>query len=96
LSEHMHFNYAYILSAASVSLIITGYAKAITSNSRFALMILGILAILYCYLFVVLQAEDYALILGSTGMLIILAIVMYTTRKINWYGIESAQQESDS
>ena len=36
LSEHMHFNYAYILSAASITLIISGYAKAIVSHSRFA------------------------------------------------------------
>lgn len=95
LSEHIHFNYAYVLSAVSITLIISGYAKAIVSNSRFALTILGILAILYCYLFIVLQLEDYALILGSIGLLIILAIVMYMTRKINWYEIETDQQGKD-
>jgi inner membrane protein len=91
LSEHMHFNYAYILSAAAVSLIISGYAKAIVSNSKFALTILGILAVLYCYLFIVLQLEDYALIMGSIGLFIILAIVMFITRKINWYEVETGQ-----
>jgi inner membrane protein len=96
LSEHMRFNYAYILSAASVTLIISGYAKAIISNSRFALTISGILVILYGYLFIVLQLEDYALILGSIGLLIILAIVMYMTRKINWYEVETAQQGNGS
>lgn len=96
LSEHIHFNYAYILSATSVTLIISGYAKAIISKSRFALTILGILVILYCYLFIVLQLEDYALILGSIGLLIILALVMYITRKINWYEIETSQQGNDS
>lgn len=95
LSEHMHFNYAYILSAASVTLMISGYAKAIISNSRFALTVLGILAILYCYLFVVLQLEDYALIMGSIGLFIILAVVMYMTRKINWYEIETDQMGDD-
>ena len=96
LSEHMHFNYAYILSAASVTLIISGYANAIIPNSRFSLTILGILAILYGYLFIVLQLEDYALMLGSIGLLIIVTIVMYVTRKINWYEIETAQRENDS
>ena len=91
LSEHMHFNYAYILSAASITLLISGYAKAIVSNSRFALTILGILTILYCYLFIVLQLEDYALLLGSLGLLIIIGTVMYLTRKINWYEHEHAQ-----
>ncbi len=96
LSEHMHFNYAYIISAASVTFIISGYAKAIISNSRFALTIFGVLTILYCYLFIILQLEDYALIMGSIGLLIILTIVMYITRKINWYEIETAQQGNDS
>ncbi|MDO9265259.1 MAG: cell envelope integrity protein CreD [Desulfosalsimonadaceae bacterium] len=94
LSEHMHFNYAYILSAAAITLIISGYAKTIVPNSRFAVTILGILTILYCYLFIVLQLEDYALLMGSIGFLIILAIVMYITRKIDWYEVEAVIQEN--
>lgn len=89
LSEHISFNYAYILSATAVSLIISGYAKAIVANSRFAFTIFGILTILYCYLFIILQLEDYALIMGSVGLLAILSIVMYITRKIDWYEVET-------
>ena len=96
LSEHMHFNYAYTLSAATVTLIISGYARAIVSNSKFALTILCILAVLYGYLFIILQLEDYALIMGSIGLLTILAIVMYITRKINWYEVETAGEENES
>jgi len=95
VSEHLHFNYAYMLSAASITLIIAGYAKAIISNTKFALTIAAILTILYCYLFIVLQLEDYALIMGSIGLLIILTIVMYLTRKINWYAIETAHPGND-
>ena len=95
LSEYIHFNYAYILSALSVTLLISGYARAIISNTRFSLTILGILTILYCYLFIVLQLEDYALILGSLGLLSILTLVMYITRKIDWYEVETLQQDDD-
>jgi inner membrane protein len=76
--------------------MIAGYAKAMVSSSRFALTILGILTILYSYLFIVLQLEDYALIMGSIGLFIILAIVMYMTRKINWYEVETDQQGNES
>ncbi len=93
LSEHMHFNLAYILSAAAVTAIISGYAKAIVSNANFAYTIFGILTILYSYLFIVLQLEDYALIMGSIGLLIILALVMYMTRKIDWYAVETTREE---
>lgn len=95
LSEYIPFNLAYILSASSVTLLIAAYAKAIVSNGKFALTIAGILAILYCYLFIVLQLEDYALLPGSVGLLMILALVMYVTRKIDWYEVETVPQESE-
>ena len=93
LSEYMGFNFAYILSAASVTLIISGYARAIVPNKYFALTIMSILAVLYGYLFIVLQLEDYALLLGSIGLLVITATVMFMTRKINWYKIETVKAE---
>jgi inner membrane protein len=89
ISEHIRFNFAYILSAVSVTLIISGYAKAI-SGSRFALTIMGILAVLYGYLFIVLQMENYSLILGSVGLFVITASVMYLTRRINWYRVDAS------
>jgi inner membrane protein len=92
LSEHIHFNYAYILSASAITLLISGYSKAI-GNPKFAFTILGILAILYSYLFIILQLEDYALIMGSVGLFIILTIVMYVTRKVDWYAVETEQIE---
>ena len=49
-------------------------------------MVGGILAVLYAYLYIVLQLEDYALLMGSVGLFLVLAAVMYLTRKIDWYG----------
>jgi inner membrane protein len=94
LSEHMNFNLAYIISAAAVTLIISGYAKAIISNPRFAASIMGLLSVLYGYLFIVLQLEDYALLMGSIGLIVIIATVMFMTRKINWYGEEVVKNNS--
>jgi len=34
--------------------------------------------------------------MGSMGLFIILAIVMYITRKINWYEVETAGEENES
>jgi inner membrane protein len=85
LSEHMNFNIAYILSAGAITAIITGYSKSIIRDNRFTLSVFGILTTLYAYLYIVLQLEDHALIMGSIGLLIILSTVMYITRKIDWY-----------
>ncbi|MBK8345529.1 MAG: inner membrane CreD family protein [Bacteroidetes bacterium] len=43
---------------------------------------------LYSYLYVILQASDYALLLGSAGLVIMLSLTMYLTRNINWYNTE--------
>jgi inner membrane protein len=75
-----------------VTLIISGYAKAIISNPRFAASIMGLLFVLYGYLFIVLQLEDYALLMGSIGLLVIISTVMFMTRRINWYGEETGEK----
>jgi inner membrane protein len=93
LSEHINFNLAYIISAVSVTLIISGYAKAIISNPRFTASIMGLHLVLYGYLFIVLQLEDYALLMGSIGLLVIIAVVMFMTRRINWYGEEAVKKD---
>jgi inner membrane protein len=38
---------------------------------------------------VLLRLEDYALLLGSVGLFVVLAVVMYLTREVDWYGIGS-------
>ncbi|HMU82256.1 MAG TPA: inner membrane CreD family protein [Leptospiraceae bacterium] len=54
-------------------------------------MLLGVLAGLYSFLYVVLQLEMYSLLAGSIGLFLILAIVMYATRNIDWYAKEPAK-----
>jgi inner membrane protein len=87
ISEHLNFDFAYILSAAAITTIITGYSESILKNNRFTLTVCGILVILYAYLYIAIQLEDYALIMGSIGLLIVLTTVMYITRKIDWYSL---------
>ena len=87
ISEHLNFDFSYILSAVAITTIITSYSGSILKNNRFTLTVCGILIILYTYLYIVIQLEDYALIMGSIGLLIVLTTVMYITRKIDWYSL---------
>jgi len=93
ISEHLNFDFSYILSAFAITTIITGYSKSILRNNHFTLTVFGILIILYAYLYIVLQLEDYALIMGSIGLFIVLTTVMYITRKIDWYSLDEDQIE---
>ncbi|MCP4116112.1 MAG: cell envelope integrity protein CreD [Desulfobacteraceae bacterium] len=93
LSEHLNFDLAYILSAGAITTTITGYSRGILKNNPFALTVCGILIVLYTYLYIVLQLEDYALLMGSIGLFIVLATVMYITRKIDWYALDKDQPQ---
>ena len=85
ISEHLPFNWAYLIGCSTILFLITFYTKNIFQNTRLTLIFNGVLALLYAFFYSLLQLEDYALLFGSIGMLIILAVVMYLTRNIDWY-----------
>lgn len=85
LSEHMSFNWAYLIASVSIIGLITAYAHSIFKNLRLTAVLSLILVILYLFLFTILQLQDYSLLLGSIGLFLTLAIVMYLSRKIDWY-----------
>lgn len=86
ISEHAPFGLAYLVAASATVLLIGGYSIAILHGALRALLMTAVLGALYGYLYVLLQLEDYALLLGSAGLFVILALVMYLTRKIDWSG----------
>lgn len=91
LSEQMVFKYAYLISSLSIILLIAGYTKSILSSFAPAAMISGILAVLFGFMYALLQLEDYVLLIGSLGLFVALALVMYLTRKIDWFDVGAKQ-----
>ncbi len=87
ISEHMNYNYAFIVSAAATLLLIAGYVRAILKSGKLTMLITGILTVLYSFIFVIIQLQDYALLIGSIGIFIVLGLVMYFSRKIDWYNL---------
>jgi len=85
ISEHLRFGESYLISSTSTLVLITLYAWYIFKNNFLTALFAGILALLYGFFYSLLQLEDYALLLGSIGLFIILATIMYLTRKIDWY-----------
>lgn len=84
ISEHSSFLKAYLISGTAVVLLISLYSKSILKNIKFPLFIGASLTALYSFIFIIIQLENYALLGGSIGLFIILAIVMYVSRKIDW------------
>lgn len=84
ISEHSSFFKAYIIAGISVVGLISLYSKSILKGIKFPFFIALSLTILYAFIFIIIQLENYALLVGSVGLFIILASVMYTSRKIDW------------
>jgi inner membrane protein len=88
ISEHLNYNFSFIISAIATLALIAGYVRAILSSTKLALLISGILTVLYAFIFVIIQLQDYALLIGSIGIFVILGLVMYFSRKIDWYSLK--------
>jgi inner membrane protein len=84
ISEHAPFAVAYAIGSCATVALISSYSAALLRNRRRVLGLAAVLAFLYGYLYVLLQLEDWALLMGSVGLFLILALVMYTTRKVDW------------
>jgi inner membrane protein len=85
ISEIILFDYAYLIAATATVILIMLYAKGHFNNWATASIFGGILSALYGFIFVLIRLEDTALLVGSIGLFIVLALVMYASRKINWY-----------
>lgn len=89
LSEHVRFDLAYGLAAAATLGLILGYSRFILGGAgRLAGLGAGLVG-LYLFLYVLLQLEDLALLLGSIGLFLALASVMWVTRRVDWYALQN-------
>ena len=74
--------------AAAATVVLTSlYAISALSNKLRAGVLCAILTTLYGLLYVILNSEDYALLIGSSLLFAALAGTMYFTRKIDWYRV---------
>ena len=85
ISEHIGFGRSYLISSIMTLGLVTTYSASVLKARSRAWIVATILAILYAYLYAILQLEQFALLFGTLFLFVALAAVMYTTRKIEWY-----------
>ncbi|MBC9796507.1 cell envelope integrity protein CreD [Sinomicrobium weinanense] len=84
ISEHSNFFRAYLVAGSSVVALITVYSHSILKTRKFSAFIFLSLTVLYSFIYVIIQLENYALLVGSIGLFLILATVMFISRKVDW------------
>ncbi len=87
ISEQLGFNLGYFISAASVLLMVLLYSRTFLKKWSNSFILTLILASSFGFIFILLQLESFALLAGSIGLFVVLAIIMFFTRKINWYNM---------
>ncbi len=87
LSEHLAFPLAFAIASLAIVGMVMAYGVVVLRGLKRALAIGSGVALLYVYLYVLLVNEDYALLFGSIGLFVILALIMYATRRVDWYAV---------
>ena len=82
ISEYLSFSLSYLIAGFMTIGLITVYVHSIVRKIRLTALVFVLLALLYTFIFTIIQLQDYALLMGSMGIFIILAILMYFSRKI--------------
>ena len=93
MSEHFHFATAYLLSSIAVVVLMTGYSMTILKQKSRGLIIGCITALIYAFLYFLIQSEQNSLLFGAIGFFSALSVIMYLTRNINWYNISSQKTQ---
>jgi inner membrane protein len=87
LSEHLPFGASYAVAASACVLLLGYYASHILGGLARGIPLAGGIGVLYGLLYVLLQLEQTALVVGAVALFLVLAAVMVLTREVNWYGL---------
>ena len=86
-SEHIGFAAAFALAAGATITATAGYAGAVFGGSKYALRAAAVFICVYGLLYILMQIEDFALMVGAITSFLAIAGTMYLTRNIDWYGM---------
>ena len=89
LSEHVGFNSAYLISSSATILMISIFTRALFRDKKSAIIVFGMLVLLYSFIFVLLTLNDFAYLVGNIGLFILLAVVMILSGRIRLFQGES-------
>ena len=92
LSEHLGYNFAYGIATAATVVLVALYSSTFFSSRKLVFIFTGLITFFYGFIFVIIQLQDYSLLLGSIGLFLIVGLIMYFSKNIKWYQEESAVQ----
>lgn len=84
-SEQVGYNVAYWISSIATVALVAAYSTSFLRNRRLSFMFTTLLVIFYSFIFIIILQQDFSLLIGSVGLFLIVATLMYFSRKVDWY-----------
>jgi inner membrane protein len=84
LSEQWGYNTAYAISSVATLGLLTFYSSTFLKRKITGLFA-ALMGSFYVFIFVIIQAEDFSLLIGSIGLFVMVGLLMYFSRNIQWY-----------
>ena len=83
-SEQVGFTFAYLIASAATVILVAAFLRSLIKSVKTTGLFALILSLFYAFIYVIIQLEDLALLVGSVALFLVVAILMYFSRKINW------------
>lgn len=84
-SEHVGYNVAYATASLATVTLLALYSLTFLHSRPLVMLFTGLMTMFYAFIFVIIQAQDFSLLIGSIGLFLIIAVIMYFSRNIRWY-----------
>jgi inner membrane protein len=84
ISEYTGFDTAYAIASIATITLIGWFVKGVLASGKLSGLLSILLLLVYSYVFTILQLQDFALLLGSVGLFISLAAIMYFSKRWHW------------
>lgn len=87
LSEHIGFTAAWLAASLSSAVMNGIYLQAVLRGWRNSLLFVAALLLLDGVMWFLLHSEDSALLLGTGVLALALSVLMFLTRRVDWYAL---------
>lgn len=84
-AEQVGYTLAYVIASLSTVVLVGLYSFSFLKSKKLVLLFTGLLLVFYTFIFVIVMQQDFSLLIGSVGLFLIIAVLMYVSRNINWY-----------
>lgn len=85
ISEQVGYNIAYWIATVATVGLVSAYAKTFLHNWSLVTLLTLLMTIFYSFIFVIILQQDLSLLIGSIGLFLVVAALMYFSRKVSWY-----------